>query len=140
MQIFPFSNIIVGILIFIVGFIFHWVGQIVSIINWDFSIKIGIHEKDMPPEYKVYEYAMAVADVIIGWIYCFASIGITYNFSWGSTLAWFPGVLLTYHSIGYWFWIGNQNKVGKSTTSNRFRILWFLLNFITGILCILAAL
>ncbi|NVM17564.1 MAG: hypothetical protein HWN80_07595 [Candidatus Lokiarchaeota archaeon] len=140
MLIFPFSNIVVGTLIFIVGFIFHWVGQLVSIVNWEFSVKIGIHEKNMVPEYKVYEYAMAIADVSIGWIYALASIGLTFNFFWGNTLAWFPGVLLLYHSIAYWVWIGKQNKAGNSTTSNKFRIVWFLLNFSTGILCILAAL
>jgi len=36
--------------------------------------------------------------------------------------------------------IGNQNKSGNPTFSNKFRITWFMLNFITGILTILIAL
>ena len=63
-----YANVIVGILIFIVGFIFHWIGQLISVINWDFATKIGFQEKKLLPEYKVYEHAIAVADVMIGWI------------------------------------------------------------------------
>ena len=49
-EIFPYANIIVGILIFIVGFIFHWIGQLISVINWDYATKIGLQEKKMLPE------------------------------------------------------------------------------------------
>lgn len=136
-QIIPYSNIIVGILIFIVGFIFHWVGQLISVINWNYATKIGLQEKKLLPEYKVYEHAIAVADVMIGWIYGIAAVGLILNTSWGYKLAWIPGIILIYHSISYWFWKGNQNKSGHKITSNSFRIVWFLLNFITGILCIL---
>ena len=52
-EIFPFANIIVGILIFIVGFIFHWFFQLISAINWNYATKIGVQEKEMIPE-KVY--------------------------------------------------------------------------------------
>ncbi len=38
-DIFPYTNIVTGILIFIVGFIFHWLGQLTSIINWKFATK-----------------------------------------------------------------------------------------------------
>ncbi len=65
-QLFPYANIIAGLLIFIVGFIFHWIGQLISLINWDFAIRIGLQEKRMLPEYKVYEHAIAKADVAIG--------------------------------------------------------------------------
>ena len=91
----------------------------------------------MIPEFKVYEHAIAVADVMMGWIYGIAAVGLILNISWAYKLAWIPGVILIYHSISFWFWIGNQNKSGHSTTTNSFRILWFLLNFITGVLCIL---
>ena len=136
-EIIPYSNIIVGILIFIVGFIFHWIFQLISLVNWNYATKIGLQEKEMLPEYKVYEHAIAVADVLIGWIYGIAAVGLILNISWAYKLAWIPGVILIYHSISYWFWKGNQNKSGHKITTNSFRIEWFLLNFITGILCIL---
>ena len=139
MQIFPFDYIVVGILIFIVGFIFHFIGQLISIVNWDYAKKIGLQEEEMLPEYKVYEHAIAVADVLIGWIYGIAAIGLILNLSWAYQLIWFPGVIFIYHSLSYWFWIGNQNKSGNKTTSQGFWIIWFLLNFITGGLCILIA-
>lgn len=138
-QIFPYANIIVGILIFIIGFIFHWIGQLISLINWDFATKIGLQEKKLLPEYKVYEYAIAIADVMIGWIYGIAAVGLILNASWAFKLAWFPGVIMIYHSFSYWFWIGNQSKSGHPTTSNAFRIAWFLLNLITGVLAVLVA-
>ncbi|MFW9773498.1 MAG: hypothetical protein ACFFEO_15215 [Candidatus Thorarchaeota archaeon] len=139
MEIFPYANIVVGILLFIVGVIFHWIGQLVSVINWEFARKIGIREKKTLPEFEVYERGMATAEAIIGWIYVVAAVGLFYNIPWSYTLAWFPGSILVYHSISYWFWIGNQNKSGNPTTSNKFRIVWFLLNLITGVLCILIA-
>lgn len=139
MEIFPYANIVVGIFLFIVGVIFHWIGQLVSVINWEFARKIGIREKKTLPEYEVYERGMAIAEAIIGWIYVVAAVGLFYNIHWSYTLAWFPGSILVYHSISYWFWIGNQNKSGNPTTSNKFRIVWFLLNLITGVLCILIA-
>ena len=136
-EIFPYSNILVGILIFIVGFIFHWIGQLISVVNWNYATNIGLQEKTMLPEFKVYEHAIAVADVMIGWIYGIVAVGLIFNISWAYKLAWIPGIILVYHSISYWFWKGNQNKAGHKITTNTFRIGWFLLNFITGILCIL---
>lgn len=32
-SLFPHANIVVGILIFLVGFCFHWLGQLVSVLN-----------------------------------------------------------------------------------------------------------
>jgi hypothetical protein len=139
MELFPYANIIVGILLFVVGGVLHWIGQVVSVINWEFARKIGIREKKTLPEYEVYERGMAMAEALIGWVYIIASVGLTYNISWAQTLAWFPGSILVYHSLSYWFWIGNQNKSGNSTTSNRFRIIWFIVNFVTGVMCILIA-
>ena len=136
-EIFPYANIIVGILILIVGFIFHWIGQLISVINWDYATKIGLQEKKMLPEFRVYEHAIAVADVMIGWVYGIVAVGLILNISWAFKLAWIPGVILIYHSISFLVWIGNQNRIGQKMTSNSFRIVWFLANFITGILCIL---
>jgi hypothetical protein len=138
-QIFPYANIVVGILVFIVGFIFHWLGQLISLIDWDFATRIGLQEKKALPEYKVYEHAMATADVLIGWIYGIAAIGLILNISWAYILAWFPGVIMIYHSLSFWFWIGNQNKSGNPTTSNALRVAWFLVNLVTGVLAVWVA-
>ncbi|UCG91234.1 MAG: hypothetical protein JSV97_09115 [candidate division WOR-3 bacterium] len=138
-QIFPYANIIVGILVFIAGFLFHWLGQLISIVDWDFATKIGLQDKKALPEYKVYEHGIAVADVMIGWIYGIAAVGLILNTAWAYKLAWFPGVIMIYHSFSFWFWIGNQNKSGHPTTSSTVRIVWFLGNFITGVLTVLVA-
>ncbi len=132
-------RILAGILVFIVGFIFHWVGQLISVLNWDFATKIGLQEKKLLPEFKVYEHAIAVADVSIGWIYGIAAIGLILDYSWAFKLIWIPGVIMVYHSLSYWFWIGNQNKLGHQINTNIFRVIWFLLNFVTGILAITIA-
>ncbi|MBL7129740.1 MAG: hypothetical protein ISS16_12275 [Ignavibacteria bacterium] len=135
-QLFPYANLIAGILILIVGFVFHWLGQLISVINWEFAKKIGLQEKKALPEYVVYERGIAVADVIIGWIYGVAAIGLFLNCDWAYKLAWIPGVILIYHGLSFWFWTGNQNKAGHLTTSNIFRVVWFLANFLTGVLTI----
>ena len=138
-EIIPYANIIVGLLIFIVGFIFHWIGQLISIVNWDYAKRIGLQEKKALPEYKVYEHAIATADVLLGWIYGIVAFGLIINTIWAYTFAWIPGVAFVYHSLFYWVLIGNQNKFGHPTTNNPIRIAWFLLNFVTGILTILIA-
>ena len=137
--IFPYDNIVTGILVLIIGFVFHWIGQFVSIINWAFATKIGIQESNMPKEYKVYEHAIAVADSLIGWVYGFAAVGLFLDVSWGYKLAWFPGVIFVYHSISFWFWTKNRNKDGNKLESNVMKISWFILNFLTGVLAILLA-
>lgn len=138
-QLFPFANIVVGILVFIMGFLFHWLGQLISLINWDFAVKIGLQEKNAPPEFKAYEHAIASADVILGWIYGIAAVGIILNQPWAFKLMWFPGVVMIYHGLSYWFWKGNQNKLGYSLTSSTFRVVWSMLNLITGILAVMVA-
>jgi len=138
-QLFPYANIVTGALVLVVGFIFHWIGQLISILNWDLATRIGLQEKRMLPEYKVYEHAIAVADVAIGWIYGIAGIGLILGTSWGFKLAWFPGVVLVYHSISAWFWHRNQKRVGAQLTSDTIRIGWCLANMITGVLTILVA-
>lgn len=138
-QIFPYSNIIVGVLVLIVGFIFHWIAQLISLLDWEFATRIGIQEKGMIPEYRVYEEASAAADVFIGWIYAIAGIGLILGTTWGFILAWFPGVILVYHSLSVWFWTKNQRKAGHRLMTGSARIIWFLANFITGVLAILTA-
>ena len=57
--VFPYAHIVAGILILIVGFLFHWLGQLISIVNWDLAVRLGLQEKDAPPEYRVYEHGIA---------------------------------------------------------------------------------
>jgi len=138
-QLFPYANIVVGILIFIVGFGLHFIGQLISLVNREFAVRIGIWEKDMIPEFEVYERAIAVADVMIGWIYGIAAVGLILNAPWGYKLVWIPGVILVYHSLSFWFWVGNQNKLGHPLITNRLRITWFIANLVTGVLAIIVA-
>jgi hypothetical protein len=138
-QIFPYANIIVGILVLIVGFIFHWIGQLISTIDWNFATRMGFQEKKLIPEFIVYEHAIAVADVAIGWIYGITAIGLILNTPWAYRLTWFPAVIMIYHSFSFWFWVGNQNKSGHPITPSPFRAVWFLANFITGVLAVLVA-
>jgi len=86
-HIFPYDNIVAGILILIVGFIFHWIGQLISVFDWDLAVRIGIQEKKAPAEYKVYEHGIAVADVTIGWIYGIAGIALILGAKWGFKLS-----------------------------------------------------
>ncbi len=138
-HLFLYDNIVVGILILIVGFGFHWMGQLVSVLNWEFATKIGLQESKLLKEYKVYEHAIAVSDTLVGWIYGIAAIGLFLDEPWGYKLAWFPGVILLYHSLNFWFWTGNRRKDGNKLESDSLRTGWSLLNFITGVLAILIA-
>jgi hypothetical protein len=136
---FPYDNIVIGILILIVGFGFHWLGQLVSVLNWQLATRMGLQEKGMPREFKVYEHAIAITDALMGWIYGLAAVGLLLKVSWGYKLAWFPAIVFIYHSLSFWFWTGNQRRAGHKLASNTTRILWTLLNFTTGILAILLA-
>ena len=138
-HLFPYDHIVAGVLILIVGFGFHWIGQLISIINWGFAKKIGLQETKMLPEHKVYEHAIAVADVLIGWTYGVAAIGLLLNTDWGYKMAWFPGVVLLYHSLSFWFWTHNRNKAGQKLESDTTRVLWTMANFVTGSLAIVIA-
>ncbi len=138
-EIFPYSNLVIGILVLIVGFVFHWIAQLISFINWEFAIKIGLQEKGMPKEFKVYEHAIAGADVLIGWIYGIAGIGLILNLPWSYKLLWFPGIILIYHGISVWFWMGNQKKIGQQLVSDNFKIIWSTINIITGVLTTVTA-
>jgi hypothetical protein len=138
-QLFPYANIAAGVLVLIVGFGFHWLGQLVCLVDWEFATKFGIAEEGLLPEYKVYEHAIAVADVTLGWLYGIAGIGLILDTQWGYKLAWFPGVVMIYHSISFWFWTANRRKAGHQYTPDSVRITWFLMNFVTGVLAVLVA-
>ena len=128
-----------GILVLVIGFGFHFVGQLISLLNWDLAMRVGLQEKDAPPEFQIYERATAVADVAIGWVYGIAGLGLILDARWGYVLAWGPGAVLTYHAINAWFLFGNQTKAGYPLFSNRFRTLWCGANLVTGLLALAVA-
>lgn len=76
---------------------------------------------------------------MIGWIYGIAAVGLILDVSWAYKLAWIPGVILVYHSLSFWFWVGNQNKLGHPLITNRLRVTWFIANLVTGVVTILVA-
>ena len=135
---FHYDNIVVGTLIMIVAFGFHFIGQGISLINWDFAIKIGLQESGAPSEYKVYEHAIAVADTALGWLYFVAGLGLILDTTWGYKLAWIPGSILVYHAISFWGWTRNQILAGVqlSTTRPGFRLIWITANLTTGFLAL----
>jgi hypothetical protein len=140
-SLFPHANIIAAILVFVIGFGLHWLGQLISVVNRPLAIKLGIWDREMLPEYAHFEHGIAMADAILGWIYGIAAIGLILDASWGYTLAWFPGVVFLYHSLSFWFWTENQRKAGYLVgfTKNPGRTIWFLANFTTGLLVIALA-
>jgi hypothetical protein len=138
-QSFPYANVVAGVLVLVVGFIFHWIGQLISVSNWNLATRIGLQEEELLPEYKVYEHAIALADVAVGWIYGIAGVGLLIDAELGYKLAWFPGVILVYHSISYWFWTGNRRKAGHKLVADSVRIGWPVVNFAAGALAILVA-
>ena len=138
-QIFPHANIIAGILAIVVGFLFHWLGQLISLINWEFATKIGIQEKGMPEEFKAYEYGLAVADVATGWIHGIIGVGLILSTQWSYKFAWITTAMLLYHGISFWFWTGKTKKLGYHITPDSTRIGWFIINIITGILIVMVA-
>lgn len=133
---FPYDNILAGAAVLIVGFAFHWCGQLVSVLNWDLATKLGFQEKGMLPEYKVYEHAIAMSDVIVGWLYGLAGIGLLLGTPWGFKLAFVPGAILVYHSLNAWFWEGNRRKAGHGLFSDTLRIVWCSANLVTGVFAI----
>ena len=136
-QLFPYANIVVGILVLIVGFLFHWLGQLISVLDWDLAIRLGLQEQAVPAEYKVYEHGIAMADVVVGWVYGIAGLGLVLDAAWGYKLAWVPGVILVYHSASFWFWTGNWKRAGVQLPA--YRVPWFLANLITGVLAVMVA-
>jgi hypothetical protein len=136
---FPYSNIVAGVMILIVGFCFHWTGQLVSIMNWDLATRFGLQEKNLVPEFKVYEHAIAAADGAVAWIYGVAAIGLFLNADWGYKLAWIPGSILIYHAISAWVWERNRREIGHKLWNETMRIGWCGFNAATGILAIIVA-
>ena len=138
-QVFPYANVVAGVLVLVVGFVLHWIGQLVSVFNWDFATRIGLQEKGMTPEFRVYEHAIAVADSAVGWIYGVAGIGLILGTTWGYKLAMIPGSILLYHGISFYFWTGNRRKLGHILESTSLRFGWIVTNVITGFLALIVA-
>lgn len=135
---FPYDHIVAGILVLIVGFGFHWLGQTISLVNWDLATRLGLQEK-LIPEYRVYEHAIAVADASIGWIYGIAGVGLLLGAPWGFKLAWIPGAIFVYHAVSFWAWTGNRRRDGHRLESTTLRFGWTAANLVTGLLAILVA-
>jgi len=138
-ELFPFANYVSGGLILLVGFVAHWVGQTIAILDWNLGTRLGLQEKALPPEYKVYEHAIAVADAAIGWLYAVAAIGLFLDAGWGYKLAFIPGSILTYHAISAWFWERNRRRAGAGLWSDTQRIGWCFANIVTGLLALAVA-
>ncbi len=136
---FPYANIVAGVLIFIVGFCGHWIGQLISVVNWDLAKRLGLQEKDLLPEYKVYEHAIAVADTAVAWLYGVAAIGLMLDVEWGYKLAWIPGSILIYHAISAWVWEANRRAAGHRLWPDALRIGWCGANAITGVVAVSVA-
>jgi len=139
MELFAYAHIVAGFLVLIIGFVFHFIGQFISLIDWKMAVSLKIAEKEMLPEYKDYEQGMAMADVLIGWTYFFIGVGLIFGTSWSFKLAWIPGVIFTYHSLSFWFWSGKQEQKGHRYRSTPGKTGWFLANLLSGILILLVA-
>jgi hypothetical protein len=138
-QVFPYDNVVAGCLVLIVGFALHWVGQLVSVVNWRLAERLRLQDKDAPPEYKVYEHGIAVADVSIGWLYGVVGVGLLLGAQWAYTWAWVPGVVLVYHAISFWAWTANQIRSGHVLYSAAFRLVWIAVNLIAGLMTVIVA-
>ena len=53
-QIFPYANVVAGVLVLVIGFGIRFGAQLVSAIDWDLGTKLGLQEKGMRPEHKNY--------------------------------------------------------------------------------------
>ncbi len=140
-QIVPGANIVAGVLVLIVGFGFHFTGQLISIVDWDRAVAWGLQEKDARPEYQIYERGIAAADVALGWTYGIAGLGLVLDAPWGYAWAWLPGAILTYHALSFWFWTANQRANGDRypINQNPARTLWAVANLATGLLAMAVA-
>ena len=136
---FPYANIVAGVLLLIVGFCGHWLGQLVSVWNWDLATRLGLQERNLPPAYKVYEHAIAVADTAMAWIYGVVAVGLFLDAQWGYKLAWIPGSILIYHTISAWMWEANRRAAGHRLWTDALRIGWCAANAVAGGLALVLA-
>ncbi len=135
----PNIDTIAAIAILIVGFGFHFCGQLISVLNWKAAQRLGLQEPDLPPGYYPYEHGTAVADVLIAWVYGMAALGLFMGTHWGYQLAAIPGAILLYHGIGAWFCEADRRRQGTGLFSDRLRLLWCGANIATGALALTVA-
>lgn len=57
------------------------------IFNWDLAMGLGLQEEGLLLECKVYEHAIAVSDVALGWIYGLSGVGLVLGTRWDLKLA-----------------------------------------------------
>ena len=139
MQLFPFANTVAAIAILVVAFGFHFVGQTFSVLNWRLACRLGLQEVDSPSDYYPYEHGTAVGDMLLGWIYPIAPIGLLLDAEWAYKLAWIPGAILLYHGVSSWFWEADRRAAGHQLQSDAFRAIWCGANILTGLIAILVA-
>jgi len=139
MELFAYDHIIAGFLVLIIGFVFHFIGQLISLIDWKIAVHLKIAERKLLSEYKDYEQGMAMADVLIGWTYLFIGVGLILGTPWSFKLAWVPGIIFIYHSLSFWFWSRKQEQKGHKYRSTLGKTGWFLMNLLSGISIILVA-
>ena len=136
---FPYANQIAAVCVIVVAFGFHFCGQLISVLNWSLACRLGLQEGDDPPDYYPYEHGTAMGDVLIGWTYPVAAVGLLMGKHWGYALAWLPGSVLLYHSLCAWFWEVDRRAMGNGKWTDGFRALWCGANFATGGLTIAVA-
>jgi len=133
-------EIIAGLLLLLIGFGFHFLGQGLSLLNWELAQRLGLQERNMPREYQDYERGMAAADVALGWSYGLIGVGLVTGAAWAAKAASIPGAILTYHSLCFWFWSQRQRRAGYQGMSDALRRAWTLANLGTGVLLVATAL
>jgi len=130
---------VAGLLLLLVGFVFHWLGQSLSLLNWELAQRLGLAERGMPGEYEDYERGMAAADVVVAWFYGVVGVGLLYGADWAVKAALIPGAILVYHSLCFWFWTRQQRRRGYRGMSDGMRLTWALANAGTGLLLLATA-
>ena len=136
-SLFPFAHIIAGIIILIVGFGFHFLGQLMGFLYWEPELKHSFII-NMPIKAKGYAHIVAISDVAIGWSYAIIGMGMYIGKSWSYTLAWIPGIILFLEGISFWTW-RNQNNRPAQDLSLTERIEWSGLNIVSGLFILLVA-
>ena len=136
---FPYANVLTAILLLIVGFGLHFVSQFISILDWERACRIGLQDKNIPPDALHYEHGTATADVAIAWIYGVAAIGLMMNAPWGYKLAFIPVSILLYHGMCAWEWERDRRAAGKGIWTDGFRLARCGANILAGLAVLVVA-
>lgn len=136
-ELFPYSNILAGALVLIVGFGIHWLSQVSLFINWELMPRHGFG-LNISANTKGYDRFIAISDITIGWMYGIIGVGLFLGTDWGYVLAWIPGVILSLEGISYWV-MTSKKHAPERKFSYFTRIEWSALNLVTGLFIILVA-